>query len=767
MIARENAKKLLHLFLALTLVLIAYFAVYFIHHLPLEYGTDLRPQWFFFYEEFRAMMKSFAQSRIFPFYSWDSFLGTNFYASKSYYVMGDVFNYLGLLFSRDFFFTAMILGILKFYLAGFAMYFYLRGRDIRSGISEIGALLYAFSGWAVFFSGQLSFLSFYAWMPLYFLAMDRYIRDHRGIGFTVISAVMLLTNYYFFFAISLLSPVYFLYQYYLTNHHLKGWLASCLPLLGYYMLACMCSAVLILPTVYYMAGSSRVGSIGSFYLYDPMVYLHDLVSGLVPNYLYLYQNDIFDTGAHYTREICMYGGILTALIAPQFFSSRDHAFRRATAALYAVLIAILVFPQLATIIHGLSAPSMRWLLFAVFINITVSSETMERQSVSLRNLKITGLVYTAFLLLSIPATALIYHLKLSDYLPQIKLFVLCAAIVWLYIFAIHASAGTRRLKILMILCMIEVGGFGSFLYLKNAAIAKSQDYAFIQNATHVLQDGDNQLNDALNQLDAANASQYYRIYVPEDSLFWNYSYNMPMAYQMNGLMTYDSAFAPSLNKLKELDPSMKMDRSGWLLSIQNGDLMNFLNVKYAIVTKQEELPQGSWKLVTDSFRSSLQIYENESYRPLGTSYESARNYDEFDQLKDLETTVFCSSDDLAAIQAMTEGSHANATLEQISYYGNQLKASYTAETDGFMVITLPYDQGWRIRVDGQQVSTYSVNGGFIGIPVQAGSHAVEMTFVPQGFKAGALVSAGGIAATVLLAVFQSLRRRRKLRLLVK
>ena len=53
---------------------------------------------------------------------------------------------------------------------------------------------------------------------------------------------------------------------------------------------------------------------------------------------------------------------------------------------------------------------------------------------------------------------------------------------------------------------------------------------------------DQDLNNYLNYLDSDNYSQYYRIFVPYDSLYWSYSHNMSVAYQLNGLMIYDFTF---------------------------------------------------------------------------------------------------------------------------------------------------------------------------------------------------------------------------------
>ena len=56
------------------------------------------------------------------------------------------------------------------------MYYLLGCYKLNSKVKFIGSIAYTFSSWAIFYSGQLSFLSFYCWMPLYFASIELYLR---------------------------------------------------------------------------------------------------------------------------------------------------------------------------------------------------------------------------------------------------------------------------------------------------------------------------------------------------------------------------------------------------------------------------------------------------------------------------------------------------------------------------------------------------------------------------------------------------------------
>ena len=83
---------------------------------------------------------------------------------------------------------------------------------------------------------------------------------------------------------------------------------------------------------------------------------------------------------------------------------------------------------------------------------------------------------------------------------------------------------------------------------------------------------------------------------------------------------------------------------------------------------------------------------------------------------------------------------------------NYLYADIETKEEGFCVISIPYDKGWNITVNGNVVETYSVNGGMIGIRLDKGYSEVVMTFMPSGLKTGCLLSSIGIMMFLILFV---------------
>ena len=67
------------------------FGIYILGGREFLFNADQRLQYNYFYDEWLRLIEKFITNGEFPFYSWNTFLGNNFYASKAYYVVGDIF----------------------------------------------------------------------------------------------------------------------------------------------------------------------------------------------------------------------------------------------------------------------------------------------------------------------------------------------------------------------------------------------------------------------------------------------------------------------------------------------------------------------------------------------------------------------------------------------------------------------------------------------------------------------------------------------------
>ena len=81
------------------------------------------------------------------------------------------------------------------------------------------------------------------------------------------------------------------------------------------------------------------------------------------------------------------------------------------------------------------------------------------------------------------------------------------------------------------------------------------------------------------------------------------------------------------------------------------------------------------------------------------------------------------------------------TIEMTSYAPNELHYHYTAATERLAVFSeIYYPNGWHATVDGQPVKLIRADWTLRAALLPAGEHVVVMTFLPDSYKQGALVS---------------------------
>ena len=84
----------------------------------------------------------------------------------------------------------------------------------------------------------------------------------------------------------------------------------------------------------------------------------------------------------------------------------------------------------------------------------------------------------------------------------------------------------------------------------------------------------------------------------------------------------------------------------------------------------------------------------------------------------------------------------------------------TGGGDALLVLTLPYDEAWRVYLDGERVQPVKVQDCLTAIPVTPGAHTLEMRYVPAGLIPGAAVSAAALAVCIAVYILKKRNRNR-------
>lgn len=88
--------------------------------------------------------------------------------------------------------------------------------------------------------------------------------------------------------------------------------------------------------------------------------------------------------------------------------------------------------------------------------------------------------------------------------------------------------------------------------------------------------------------------------------------------------------------------------------------------------------------------------------------------------------------------------------------GNTVTIDFETENEASLLLTLPYDKGWSATIDEEPVNIQKAQSGFMKVDVSPGQSQVILTFTPQGFYLGLLIS---ISALCLFTIYQIFRNK--------
>jgi uncharacterized membrane protein YfhO len=92
--------------------------------------------------------------------------------------------------------------------------------------------------------------------------------------------------------------------------------------------------------------------------------------------------------------------------------------------------------------------------------------------------------------------------------------------------------------------------------------------------------------------------------------------------------------------------------------------------------------------------------------------------------------------------------------ELVSTKLNSLSLRLQAPRAGLLYLAESYYDGWSAKVNGQPANILLANYAFRAIPVPAGAAQIELSYLPVGFRSGAIVSFLSLITVIVLSLRQ-------------
>lgn len=660
--------------------------------------------------------------------------------------------------------------LFKILVAGLLFFCFLQLRGLKLVAAFLGSCLLAFSAYmcmgSCWYIQADEVVSFTALLFAAELAVTR----GRWI-FLVISVAVtgLLTAFHLYFcALFLVGYVP------LRLFHQSGWqpwpiLRASLSLAIAAVLGVGLGAVLTMPGFYDLLNSPRgagsasaVTALRAFPIFGLESSLHYFTASLRP-----FANDILGTGSdfhgwrNYLEAPASYCGLICLLLLPQVFfrgTLRSHAI--ATLFLSAVLVPT-VFPWFRYFFWLFQGDYYRtFSLFSILGIITLSVSIFSRyatgQRLNLPILAVTTIVLTGFLCFPFNETKALINGPLR-----------CGAAILLIIYASTLTIGQLINRQNIVSWIVTALVAGELIYFGHRTVAERPTVTKQELKERV---GYNDYTvDAIRDIKANDHSFFRLTKTWGSSLAVNPSLNDGMVFGYYGTSSYSSFnnlnYIKFLAAVDAISANAPEDETRWSFGLLGHSLLSTFACEKYVITDNPVPFQASESYEMVGRYENVYLLKNKEFLPLGLSYAHYVRENAFLQLPTpdkamalLQAVVLSEQDAATAsglllwdIGELREAIRSNSMAEIIgelrrgafktsSFKQTRITGSIQADKRSILVFQTPFDSGWRALADEKPIPVLKVDGGLLGVMLEAGEHSVELRFRPPLLLAGAAVT---------------------------
>lgn len=143
------------------------------------------------------------------------------------------------------------------------------------------------------------------------------------------------------------------------------------------------------------------------------------------------------------------------------------------------------------------------------------------------------------------------------------------------------------------------------------------------------------------------------------------------------------------------------------------------------------------------------------YHPEGTTATFTSEDDE-DSNIDMEFFKLNAS----VVDAFASSLNESETLKNIERYDDHLTGGIDMTSPGHLVLTVPYEPGWTLTIDGQETHIDLFDGLWISAALSEGHHDIRIDFYPKGLNKGILISLVSVVLIALILWYERILSKR-------
>jgi uncharacterized membrane protein YfhO len=646
-----------HEYLSVGIFLFVLLAIVFLPHalknsLTIIYEGDYEfQQAYFYYEGYDAFWDFFRTGEI-KLWSYESFLGVNYFAANTFYYLTSPFMIVLLFFPRMYLLQGIFITyLLKLLVGGMLFYYLLRNNfKINRLPSLVTSVAYMLSGWGMYYLWFNHFADVLAIAPLIFIAIENFLSSKKGYMLSFSIVLLIMTNYYFAFAIIIFAAFYGIIRF-TKFYNFKKDYKVILDAFLFFAIGLIISSFVLVPSFLLVRELPRVSganllsnflshflninSNGTSFKGLIEIFKLDNITSLL-NYLFVFEDRnlvnnvsgtqtllypivslfyvpinnwdsmIFNNIGFDNAQSSMFLSYSLVLVTIYGLISAFVNKNKRIIFLFTLLIFINFIPFTYYLLNGFSQIYGRWHLINVIIILIFAAQT-------LNNLKPKSLYMILSFIVSAGLMYFVFDYSRSifniGYVNQNNLLVLYSFLAILIVFLLNLVLLKFKFYNFMLVILVSL----ELIIASNITI-NGVGYSSYKSLPHA-RENYAELDEIFDFI-KTNDRGFYRIYY---DVSYN-KYNMPMLFDYKGISNYHSAFNPSLTYFIN-DSRSSISENSWLINVidKRINLETFLSVKYYIFEKEIiNIPFGLSKI--KSF-PKYDLFINTNHIELGFAFD--------------------------------------------------------------------------------------------------------------------------------------------------
>lgn len=686
----------------------------------------------------------------------------------------DLFMYLGG--SKNLIYNTIFKEYAKVVLGGLFFYCYLRQLSLSAYSSIIGGLCYAFCGFMII-GGTWALFSFEAMnFALLLFAFELWFSKGKWMLFPIPIFLFGLSQPFNLFVYGIFLLAYAILRMYQTGYTVKKGITFFGYMVGLGAIGLLISGFGLLENIVQLLESPRGSgntSYASMLKSTPMFQTVDKLqfgTGITR----FFCSDLMGAGNNFkgwmnTLEAPLfYCGIPSLILLPQVFTQLSKKVRIAYIAFFALWIIPFIFPWFRYAFWLFTGDYYRAYsmvvacVFLIFGAIALD-KIVTTQKINLITLGITLAVL--FMLLNYPYFPDGEYIDSSVFAFVCMLLLVYGALLFM---ATRPGLATIAKVLFLVVTVFELTYFTGISVNDREAISTAE----LKEKT-----GYNDYTvDALAAIKKQDKSFFRVDKTYGSSGTMHFSLNDGLVQDFHGTSGYNSfnqLYYIRYLQLMGISDRNNEQESRWARGLMSRPILESGNsVKY-MFDKGFQMP--IWRIMGDSIGTfgDVRVFRNKFLMPFGYTYSKYIKESVFDKLnttqKDFVTLQACviGDDELSSVQGMQEFNLADTispALFNLEVYkqrvdelgreslvtdkmeDTRISGKITVGTPKMMYLSVPYDAGWNLKVDGKYKEQDILFAGMTGVSLTPGTHTVEMVYKVRYIGKGVLLTIIGLVA---------------------